>query len=82
MNTSVLREGGPDIDVATVIHQLEVEMQEASIALEFERAALLRDQIKELKGQPTGRTYNLKPMERKKVSFSKDGGKPKGRKRK
>jgi excinuclease ABC subunit B len=32
-------------DVATVIAELEVEMTEASGRLEFERAALLRDQI-------------------------------------
>ncbi len=36
-------------DVASVIAELEDEMQEASDKLEFERAALLRDQIKALK---------------------------------
>jgi excinuclease ABC subunit B len=36
-------------DVATVIAELEDEMQEASDKLEFERAALLRDQIAALK---------------------------------
>jgi excinuclease ABC subunit B len=36
-------------DVASVIAELEEEMQEASDKLEFERAALLRDQIKALK---------------------------------
>ena len=66
---NVLREGPADMDVATVIAQLEVEMHEASIALEFERAALLRDQIKELKGQPTTRSYTLSPMMRKSVKF-------------
>ena len=38
-------------DVASVIAELEEEMQAASAKLEFERAALLRDQINEL---PTG----------------------------
>jgi excinuclease ABC subunit B len=38
----------PD-DVATVISELEDEMQEAAGRLEFERAALLRDQINALK---------------------------------
>jgi excinuclease ABC subunit B len=38
----------PD-DVAAVIAELEDEMQEAANKLEFERAALLRDQINSLK---------------------------------
>jgi excinuclease ABC subunit B len=40
---------GGDEDVETVIRQLQQEMIEASQALEFERAALIRDQIRELK---------------------------------
>ena len=36
-------------DVAAVIAELEDEMQEAAGRLEFERAALLRDQINALK---------------------------------
>ncbi len=76
-NSRVLREGGPDEDVATVIQQLEVEMAEASQALEFERAALLRDQIKELKsGTAQTRNYQLKPNGRKEVNY-KDVLKPK-----
>ncbi|MGH8020814.1 MAG: helicase-related protein, partial [Opitutaceae bacterium] len=47
-----------DEDVAAVIAQLEDEMQEAANALEFERAALLRDQVNALKSgefrQPAG----------------------------
>jgi excinuclease ABC subunit B len=39
---------GEDYDVNEVIHQLEQEMVEAADALEFERAAVLRDQIKAL----------------------------------
>ena len=38
------------IDVASLIRELEAEMKEASRKLEYERAALLRDQIMELKG--------------------------------
>jgi excinuclease ABC subunit B len=38
------------LDVATLIRELEVEMKEASVKMEYERAALLRDQIMELKG--------------------------------
>ena len=38
------------LDVATLIRELEGEMREASKKLEYERAALLRDQILEIKG--------------------------------
>ena len=49
---SVLREGGGgDFVVTDVIRELEGEMAEAAAKLEFERAALLRDQIRELKKQ-------------------------------
>jgi excinuclease ABC subunit B len=49
---NVLREGGGgDFVVTEVIRELEGEMAEAATKLEFERAALLRDQIRELKKQ-------------------------------
>jgi excinuclease ABC subunit B len=38
------------LDVGNLIKELEAEMKEASGKLEYERAALLRDQIMELKG--------------------------------
>jgi excinuclease ABC subunit B len=47
-SSSSLREDAP-LDVATLIRELEGEMRDASAKLEFERAALLRDQILELK---------------------------------
>jgi excinuclease ABC subunit B len=40
-----------DLDVATVIAELQNEMAEAAARLEYERAAILRDQIKELQKQ-------------------------------
>jgi len=46
---AVLRDAGVDFDVAETIRELESEMIEASNNLEFEKAALLRDQVKELK---------------------------------
>ena len=46
-----MAETGADYDVNEVIHQLEQEMLEAAEALEFERAAVLRDQIKGLKSK-------------------------------
>ncbi len=47
--SSVVKEGSEDFDVLEVLRELEEEMQEAAQSLEFERAALLRDQIGELK---------------------------------
>ena len=41
-------ETGEDYDLNEMIRQLEKEMMEAAEALEFERAAVLRDQIKKL----------------------------------
>ncbi len=45
----VVRESGVDYDVHTAIQDLETEMTEAADALEFERATVLRDQLKELR---------------------------------
>ncbi len=53
---SVLRESGVDFDVTETLRELEEEMLGAANNLEFEKAALLRDQIRELKrstGDPT-----------------------------
>lgn len=46
---SVIRESGSDFNISEVLHELEEEMQLAAANLEYERAALLRDQILELK---------------------------------
>jgi excinuclease ABC subunit B len=46
---ALLQESGVDIDIAETIRELEQEMLTASNNLEFEKAALLRDQIRELK---------------------------------
>jgi excinuclease ABC subunit B len=46
---SVIQEAGGDFNVTELLRELEKEMQEASANLEFERAALLRDQIMEVK---------------------------------
>ena len=54
---SVIREAGESYDVSETILDLEREMLEAAEALEFERAASLRDQIRELKGAPEGKQH-------------------------
>jgi excinuclease ABC subunit B len=46
---SFLNETGVDIDITETIRELEEEMLGAANNLEFEKAALLRDQIRELK---------------------------------
>jgi excinuclease ABC subunit B len=46
---SVIQEAGGDFNVTELLRELEEEMQKASANLEFERAALLRDQIMEVK---------------------------------
>jgi excinuclease ABC subunit B len=61
-------------DVAAVIAELEDEMQEAAGKLEFERAALLRDQINSLKSGDYKRV--AKPADRSAgYSAGKTGGK-------
>ena len=53
---AVLRESSKNFDVTETLRELEAEMIAAADRLEFEKAALLRDQIRELKrgtgGQP------------------------------
>src|ERR1051325_9641356 len=49
VESSVIRETGGDFNLSELLRELEEEMQEASANLEFERAALLRDQIMEVK---------------------------------
>ncbi|MGO8056342.1 UvrB/UvrC motif-containing protein, partial [Rhizobium leguminosarum] len=46
---SVLRDSGKDFDVTETIRELAEEMLQAANNLEFEKAALMRDQIRELK---------------------------------
>ena len=47
--SSVINEAGGDFNLTELLRELEDEMQRASVNLEFERAALLRDQIREVK---------------------------------
>ncbi len=45
----VAKESGVDFDIHATLREMEAEMVEAAETLEFERAAMLRDQIKELR---------------------------------
>ena len=56
MDASVIQETGGDFDITEAVREMESEMLAAAENLEFEKAALLRDQVNELKrrsGQPT-----------------------------
>jgi excinuclease ABC subunit B len=50
----VVAEAGADYNVVETVRQLEKEMFEAAEALEFERAAMLRDQIRTLQEKQAG----------------------------
>ena len=64
---ALLNESGRDIDLNDTIRELEEEMVAAANNLEFEKAALLRDQVRELKRTLAG----SKPS--KPVSYAKPG---------
>ncbi len=68
---SVVAETAEDFDVSEVLRELEEEMAQASAKMEFERAALLRDQINELR-QSTG--MELLGSGRKKVRYGEKPG--------
>jgi excinuclease ABC subunit B len=54
---SVINDAGGDFDLTETLRELEAEMLKAADELEFEKAALLRDQVRELKrtmGDPAG----------------------------
>lgn len=68
---SMLNDRGGDFDVTETIRELEAEMIAASDNLEFEKAALLRDQIRELKRMSGGsRAPNDAPLASKEASIS------------
>ncbi len=63
---ALVAESGNDVDTLSVIRELEGEMQEAASKLEFERAALIRDQINKLKKESGEAPLVVK---RKKVKY-------------
>jgi excinuclease ABC subunit B len=70
----MMREDGSAFDVGELIRELEHDMAEAAGRLEYERAALLRDQINELK---TGTSPSSLPA-RRKVAYRKPSRKKRG----
>ncbi len=65
---SVLKDAALDVDLTETIGELETEMLKAAEELHFEKAALLRDQIKELKRMIAGEIVGT---EAKPVSYRK-----------
>ena len=63
---------GMDVDLTETIKELEEEMLTAANNLEFEKAALLRDQIKELKRAMDG-SEPVKGAKQRPVSYGRSG---------
>jgi excinuclease ABC subunit B len=73
---AMLKDAGMDVDLTTTIQELEEEMLAAAGELQFEKAALRRDQIKELKRMLDGGApaKEAKPLNyRKKTRPSRAG---------
>ncbi|HEY2625546.1 MAG TPA: excinuclease ABC subunit UvrB [Candidatus Udaeobacter sp.] len=73
---SVIQEAGGNFDVTELLRELEDEMQRASANLEFERAALLRDQIMEVKN---GAGITKIEPRRRPVKYSRNSGRRRSR---
>ena len=73
---SVIQESGGDFNLTELLRELEEEMQHASANLEFERAALLRDQIMEVKSG-TG-LQKIEPK-RKPAKYTRGSGRRRSR---
>jgi excinuclease ABC subunit B len=76
VESSVIREGGGDFNLSELLRELEQEMQEASANLEFERAALLRDQILEVK---SGSGLAKIEPKRRPIKYSRNAGRRRSR---
>ena len=70
---SVLKDAALDVDLTETIGELETEMLKAAEELHFEKAALLRDQIKELKRMVNSEKAETeaKPVSYKKLKRSR-----------
>jgi excinuclease ABC subunit B len=73
---SVINEAGGDFNLTELLRELEDEMQQASANLEFERAALLRDQIMEVK---SGTGISKIEPKRKPVKYTRNNGRRRSR---
>jgi excinuclease ABC subunit B len=76
IESSVIREAGGDFNLTELLRELEEEMQQASANLEFERAALLRDQIMEVK---SGAGISKIEPKRRPVKYTRNAGRRRSR---
>ena len=76
VESSVIREAGGDFNLTELLRELEEEMQTASANLEFERAALLRDQIMEVK---SGAGISKIEPKRRPVKYTRNAGRRRSR---
>jgi excinuclease ABC subunit B len=76
IEASVIREAGGNFDLTELLRELEDEMQSASANLEFERAALLRDQIMEVK---SGTGISKIEPKRRPVKYTRNSGRRRSR---
>jgi excinuclease ABC subunit B len=76
IESSVIREVGGDFDLTELLRELEEEMQQASANLEFERAALLRDQIMEVK---SGAGITKIEPKRRPIKYARNSGRRRSR---
>ena len=76
IEASVIREAGGNFDLTELLRELEDEMQSASANLEFERAALLRDQIMEVKN---GTGISRIEPKRRPVKYTRNSGRRRSR---
>src|SRR5437762_1924720 len=73
---SVIQESGGDFNVTELLRELEDEMQRASANLEFELAALLRDQMMEVK---SGAGIAKIEPKRRPLKYSRNAGRRRSR---
>ena len=74
--SAVINEAGGDFNLTELLRELEEEMQGASANLEFERAALLRDQIMEIK---SGTGLDKIEPKRRPVKYTRNAGRRRSR---
>src|ERR1700720_1425043 len=74
--SAVINEAGGDFNLTELLRELEEEMQSASANLEFERAALLRDQIMEVK---SGTGLSKIELKRRPIKYSRNAGRRRSR---
>jgi excinuclease ABC subunit B len=79
LEENVVRESGANLDLTDLLRELEEEMMHAATNLEYEKAALLRDQIAELKsGAGLDKISTQRPVNYKSLK-PKKGRRPKAR---